>query len=67
MDKLSLSDIKELVQGHRANKVKDTGFKFSHSDDSQYGPNHKSLLCFFASLFLLKYSYNNIICYRCTV
>ena len=30
MDKLSVSDIKELVQGHRANKVKDPGFKFSH-------------------------------------
>ena len=40
MDKLSLSDIKELVQGHRANKVKDTGFKFSHLGYSQYGPNH---------------------------
>ena len=40
MDKLSVSDIKELVQGHRANKVKDPGFKFSHLGYSQYGPNH---------------------------
>ena len=40
MDKRSLSDIKELVQGQIANKVKDPGFKFSQLGYSQYGPNH---------------------------
>ena len=40
MNKLSLSNIKELVQHHIANKVKDPGFKFSQLGYSQYGPNH---------------------------
>ena len=53
MNKLSLSNIKELVQHHIANKVKDPGFKFSQLGYSQYGPTIKVHFVFLPVYFFL--------------